>query len=164
MRTSSGRWAASITIDGNLKVLGLFDDETDAARAYDTAAAANFGEFAKTNADMGLYEASAPIRDLSGRPERGEVVGEFQSRESRFGLPELQPWERGPLGNPDRADRDPVVGAAIHKRTKKWIYRLQSGRKTPPDAYLGPAPTPAEFDRMKREYTAAREARRALAA
>lgn len=52
----SGRWLASIRSNGTMKRLGLFDAETEAAMAYDTAAKQMFGEFARTNADMRLYD------------------------------------------------------------------------------------------------------------
>lgn len=45
----SGKWQASIYVDGRLKHLGCFDSELDAASAYDAAAAEHFGEFAYCN-------------------------------------------------------------------------------------------------------------------
>lgn len=48
------KWMSSICINGKLKNLGYFKDPVDAARAYDKAALVNFGEFSKTNADLGL--------------------------------------------------------------------------------------------------------------
>ncbi|OHB81180.1 MAG: hypothetical protein A2W31_05055 [Planctomycetes bacterium RBG_16_64_10] len=45
----SGRWRASIQIRRRVVHLGYFDREEDAARAYDAAAVAVFGEFARTN-------------------------------------------------------------------------------------------------------------------
>lgn len=45
----TGRWFASIKIDGRQQYLGSFDNEQDAARAYDAAARTIFGEFAKPN-------------------------------------------------------------------------------------------------------------------
>lgn len=45
----SGKWIAQIQLNGKVIYLGLFDDEEDAARTYNTAAVKHFGEFAKPN-------------------------------------------------------------------------------------------------------------------
>lgn len=47
-------WHAAIGIDRKNKSLGYFRDPVSAARAYDAAAINRFGEFARTNASMGL--------------------------------------------------------------------------------------------------------------
>lgn len=44
-----GKWRASITVNGRFKHLSLFDDEVEAARAYNRAAREHFKEFALLN-------------------------------------------------------------------------------------------------------------------
>jgi AP2 domain-containing protein len=48
-RSDGKRWRAQITVEGKKLSLGHFYYETDAARAYDTAARKYFGEFAAPN-------------------------------------------------------------------------------------------------------------------
>jgi hypothetical protein len=45
----SGRWRASMRLDGRMKHLGVFATETEAALAYNRAASAASGEFALLN-------------------------------------------------------------------------------------------------------------------
>ncbi len=45
----SGRWVARNTVEGKRIWLGRFDDEIEAARAYDEAARKHHGEFAQLN-------------------------------------------------------------------------------------------------------------------
>ncbi len=47
--SSRGLWRAYVTVHNTSKFLGRFQDERDAASAYDAAARAAFGEFANCN-------------------------------------------------------------------------------------------------------------------
>lgn len=48
-RKQRNKWRAEITLNGRHYHIGLFDNETDAAKAYDRKAAELFGEFAYLN-------------------------------------------------------------------------------------------------------------------
>lgn len=56
-----GKWHASIRADGMRHDLGMFNDETAAALAYDAAASELHGEYARTNAVMHLFEQLDPF-------------------------------------------------------------------------------------------------------
>lgn len=51
---SNKKWTAQICVNFRKIYLGMYDDPKEAAHAYDKAAIEHFGEFAKTNRDMGL--------------------------------------------------------------------------------------------------------------
>lgn len=56
------KWQAQISVDGVRKNLGFFLDKTDAALAYDAAAVEHYGEFAMTNASLGLKK---PVQSVT---------------------------------------------------------------------------------------------------
>lgn len=60
---SRKRWAAYIHIDGKTRSLGRFHDEIEAAQAYNAAALATWGEFARLNDLDG-----GPLRSASEQP------------------------------------------------------------------------------------------------
>jgi len=51
-----GKWEARIRIDSRAIYLGLFADEEAAARAYDSAAIAAWGEFSRPNFPVGIKQ------------------------------------------------------------------------------------------------------------
>jgi hypothetical protein len=46
---AANKWMAQIRLNGKSTYLGSYIDETEAARAYDTAALLHYGEFARGN-------------------------------------------------------------------------------------------------------------------
>lgn len=63
---AGGAWLATVTLDRKQMRLGTFNSPEEAAYAYDQAAVSLFGEYAKTNAMLGL----ATARGTGARPQR----------------------------------------------------------------------------------------------
>ncbi|MFL5015415.1 MAG: AP2/ERF family transcription factor [Rhizobium sp.] len=141
--TSSGKWAASITRNGEHQVIGLFDDEAEAARAYDEKAILLFGEFAKTNDAMGLFES-----DRANRVTASDMLFDPRS------IGEFKAATPGRIfdGNEnvgDRAAVGVVIGLCKHPRTRQTMYRLDTGAKVHMDAYMGRHPSSEELAFMR---------------
>ena len=62
-KSGRNRWVAHIHVEGRTQYLGSFTNEDDAARAYNMAAVATWGEFARLNVIEG--EESHMARDAS---------------------------------------------------------------------------------------------------
>jgi len=78
-RTRGTGWIAIVTVDRKSRCLGTFDGPEEAAYAYDQAAVALFGEYARTNAMLGLVTtegAGARQRDDTRCPAGHEYTPE----------------------------------------------------------------------------------------
>jgi hypothetical protein len=75
-RTKDGRWKAGIRVGGQQTFIGLFDDEIEAAKAYDDKAREFFGEFAYLNfpATGGIVLLKGTIQAHSGTRGKNTVV------------------------------------------------------------------------------------------
>jgi hypothetical protein len=112
--TSSGRWFAQIKVGGVPDCLGTFDTEEAAARAYDKAAVERFGEFAKTNAQMGLFEAEKPNRNRCHRA----LDAEFAVPSKVFGGQPKESWQAIIEGDATEVDR-----SIDHRLRRKTMVR-----------------------------------------
>ena len=78
---STRRWEASIWLAGRQVYLGGFEEEEDAARAYDVAALAVRGANAPTNFGPSRY--TADLATLAGAPP-ADVVAHLRRRSAAF--------------------------------------------------------------------------------
>ena len=60
---SRGKWISAIQIDGKTKHIGRFDNERDAAIAYDNKALKEYGEFARLNFPK-IFETSFVVKQV----------------------------------------------------------------------------------------------------
>lgn len=84
----AGLWLASIKLDAGKRFIGSFEDEVEAARAYDAAAVQFFGEYARTNEMMGLYDGQEPVER-----NRHEVKADAKAQAPAMRAVKREPWE-----------------------------------------------------------------------
>lgn len=66
-------WTAQIRVEGRLMALGYYDDEYEAARAYDKKVKEVFSTFAVTNEELGLFTPGLPAGfNMDGTPKEEE--------------------------------------------------------------------------------------------
>lgn len=65
------QWVAKICVQRKNVFIGYFADDCEAARAYDKVAAELFGDFAKTNQSMGLFEDPNRVLPPNYRGSKG---------------------------------------------------------------------------------------------
>ncbi len=117
------KWAARITVDDQCRSLGRFDDEIEAAKAYDAAAREFHGEIARFN-----FPTDAEREHAARWMERPEVCRAFQ-----ISLPTIKKWEK--LGLiPKRS-----LG---HGKRSQWriLYDVEEIKRLLPE--LGPVQPP----------------------
>ena len=73
-RDASGKWKAVIRSGGRQTFLGLFDDEVEAARAYDAMAQKLFGDFAYLNFPNGFRVVGLAGRICIRSHVRGRMI------------------------------------------------------------------------------------------
>jgi hypothetical protein len=91
-----GRWEAVIVDQGKRIRLGRFDNEEDAARAYDAAAKKYHGEFARLN-----FPDSNPSVTAQGRenPSLLKQIGVQAARSEEKKIIKMKSRERNPVRN-----------------------------------------------------------------
>lgn len=74
---SRGKWISSIQIDGKTKHIGRFDNECDAAIAYDNTALKEYGEFARLNFPK-IFETSFVVKQVPANIS-ADIIPNMQS-------------------------------------------------------------------------------------
>lgn len=74
---SRGKWISSIQIDGKTKHIGRFDDEYEAAIAYDTESLKVYGVFARLNFPK-MLEAPFIVKQVPSHIT-GDIIPNMQS-------------------------------------------------------------------------------------
>jgi len=108
-----GKWQALIRVDGKYKCVGSFDDEIEAARAYDHRAVELYGEFARLNFPdewpaerrQALHAAPKTEREKVRTKEAGKVTHTAKRRTNPAKRPATRDTRRGTRAGRPKARR-----------------------------------------------------------
>jgi hypothetical protein len=128
-----GKWVASIVVDAKSKYLGSFDDPIDAALAYDEAARALFGEFARPNFP---------------RPGERSALYDLPDRNSHPLTPK-EPNRPQPLG---RKNTSGYKGVSWDKEKRRWVAMIKfDGRQRNLGRFDDPIEAALTYDQAARQ-------------
>ena len=117
---SVSKWKANIGLDGKAYYLGTFEDEEDAARAYDALARKHHGEYANLNFpdEISTYDDFDPVEKPDSVP---------QSIPWRVWLqlePKLDEWHHGNELVTTRMLAEEANYKVVTPRRQKWLAKI----------------------------------------
>src|SRR5262249_41749362 len=128
------RWRARIQVNGKKISLGTFASPEAAAQAYDEAAKRYYGEFAKTNANMGALRSAGGGESAPGMLSP-EHASQSRANTQESGRQSKRQFERRRPGGPGQERRSSLPG--------RWLVlhfsRLSCAAAAQPEIRWAPA-------------------------